>query len=75
MWCWEPGAGLGCGAPGGFCRCPDPGGPGLGEANQLETHLMSLDGLIPSAEMLVPVPRGPRCCFLILLRRLTQMDD
>lgn len=60
--------------PGAFCRCPDSAGPGSGEANQLETQLMSLAVLIPSAEMLVQVPQGPRHCFLILLR-LTQMDD
>lgn len=73
-----PGAGervLGRSAPGAFCRCPDPGGPEMGEANQLETQLMSPAVLIPSAEMLVQVPRGPRHCFLILLLRWMQTDE
>jgi len=61
--------------PGAFCRCPDPGGLGLGEDNQLEAQLMSPAVLIPSAEMLVQVSLGPRRSSLILLLRLTQMDD
>lgn len=66
---------LGCGALGAFCRCPNPRGLGPGEANQLETQLMSPAVLIPSAEMLIQVHQGPRRCFLILLLCLTQMDD
>lgn len=52
----------------GLCAGVLTQGLEMGEANQLETQLLSPAVLIPSVEMLIQVPP----CFLILLLHLTQ---